>query len=49
MLFDWFTFIAQIINFVILVYLLWRFLYKPITKTMGKRQEELEDRWQKAQ
>lgn len=49
MLFDWFTFIAQIINFVILVYLLWRFLYKPITQTMGKRQRELADRWQKAQ
>lgn len=49
MVFDWFTFIAQIINFLILVYLLWRFLYKPITKTMGKRKEELEERWQKAQ
>lgn len=48
MVFDWFTFIAQIINFLILVYLLWRFLYKPITKTMKKRQQKLNERWQKA-
>jgi F-type H+-transporting ATPase subunit b len=46
MVFDWFTFVAQIINFLILVYLLWRFLYKPITKTMKKRKEQLNERWQ---
>ncbi|MFP4006446.1 MAG: F0F1 ATP synthase subunit B [Spirulinaceae cyanobacterium] len=48
MVFDWFTFVAQIINFVILVYLLWRFLYKPITKTMAKRKQQLNERWQNA-
>jgi F-type H+-transporting ATPase subunit b len=32
MLIDWFTVVAQIINFLILVYLLKRFLYKPIIK-----------------
>lgn len=49
MLFDWFTFIAQIVNFLILVYLLWRFLYKPITQTMDKRQKQIESNWQEAQ
>ena len=49
MLFDWFTFIAQVVNFLILIYLLWRFLYKPITQTMDKRQKQLETRWQEAQ
>ncbi len=49
MLFDWFTFTAQIVNFLILIYLLWRFLYKPITQTMDQRQQQLETRWQEAQ
>ncbi|MBE9167152.1 F0F1 ATP synthase subunit B [Pleurocapsales cyanobacterium LEGE 06147] len=48
MLIDWFTVIAQIINFLILVFLLWRFLYKPIVQTMDKRQQQLETRWQNA-
>jgi len=30
MLIDWFTVIAQVINFLILVWLLKKFLYKPI-------------------
>ncbi|MEQ8467940.1 F0F1 ATP synthase subunit delta [Coleofasciculus sp. E1-EBD-02] len=46
---DWFTFIAQIINFIILVFLLWRFLYKPITKTMGERLKRIERQWKEAQ
>jgi F-type H+-transporting ATPase subunit b len=46
---DWFTFIAQIINFIILVFLLWRFLYKPITKTMGERRKRIERQWKEAQ
>ncbi|MEB3338855.1 MAG: F0F1 ATP synthase subunit B [Leptolyngbyaceae bacterium] len=49
MLIDWFTVIAQIINFLVLVYLLNRFLYKPITKTMGERKKHLERHWQEAQ
>ncbi|MDR9402889.1 MAG: hypothetical protein RI580_05555 [Halothece sp. Uz-M2-17] len=48
MLFDWFTFFAQIINFVILVYLLWRFLYRPINKVMDDRQRQLQQRWDDA-
>ncbi len=38
MTFDWFTFVAQIINFLILLFLLRRFLYGPITKIMTERQ-----------
>ncbi|MDB9539616.1 F0F1 ATP synthase subunit B [Anabaenopsis tanganyikae CS-531] len=49
MLIDWFTVIAQIINFLILVFLLWRFLYKPITKTMAERQRKITNRWEEAQ
>ncbi len=38
MLIDWFTVIAQIINFLILVWLLKRFLYKPILKAIDARE-----------
>ncbi len=39
MLIDWFTIIAQIINFLILVWLLKRFLYKPILNAMDAREK----------
>ncbi len=48
MLFDWFTFFAQIVNFIILVYLLWRFLYRPINQVMDDRQRQLQERWDDA-
>lgn len=38
MLFDWFTFIAQSVNFLILVLLLKRFLYKPILRMIDARE-----------
>lgn len=41
MLIDWFTVIAQIINFIILVYLLKRFLYKPILKAVEEREKRI--------
>lgn len=41
MQFDWFTFIAQIVNFLILIGLLQRFLYKPVIKAMDEREEKL--------
>jgi F-type H+-transporting ATPase subunit b len=48
----WFTVVAQIINFLILVWLLKRFLYKPILNAIDKREEkiaaELEDAAAKA-
>ena len=38
---DWFTFTAQIINFLILIWLLNHFLYRPIVTAMGKREKRL--------
>jgi F-type H+-transporting ATPase subunit b len=49
MLIDWFTVIAQIINFLILLFLLHRFLYKPILKTIDKRQDQMQARWDAAE
>ena len=41
MLIDWFTVIAQIINFLVLVALLKRFLYGRIIKAMDQREEKI--------
>lgn len=41
MLIDWFTVIAQIINFLILLFLLRRFLYKPILNAMDEREKKI--------
>jgi len=41
---DWFTVIAQVVNFLVLVWLLKRFLYRPILKTMDKRQKSIIDK-----
>jgi F-type H+-transporting ATPase subunit b len=38
---DWFTLLAQIINFLILLYLLKRFLYGPIIETMDRREQNI--------
>ncbi|MDH4091005.1 MAG: hypothetical protein OEV74_21115 [Cyclobacteriaceae bacterium] len=38
MLIDWFTVIAQLINFIILIWLLKRFLYKPVLKALDDRE-----------
>ncbi len=38
---DWFTVIAQIINFLILVWLLKRFLYKPILDAIDERERNI--------
>ncbi len=38
---DWFTVIAQVINFLILVVLLKRFLYGPIVRAMDRREAEI--------
>lgn len=49
MLINWFTVFAQILNFLILVFLLRRFLYRPILKVMQQRQAQLEERWYEAE
>lgn len=41
---DWFTVCAQIVNFLILVFLLKRFLYGPIIAAIDKREEEISAR-----
>lgn len=41
MLIDWFTTIAQLINFLILVWLLKRFLYKPILHAIDEREAQI--------
>ena len=38
---NWFTVIAQIVNFLILVYLLKRFLYKPVLKAIDERERKI--------
>jgi len=41
---NWFTVIAQIFNFLILVWLLKRFLYKPILNAIDKREKQIADK-----
>ena len=38
---DWFTVIAQVLNFVVLVWLLKKFLYKPILKAIDDREKKI--------
>lgn len=38
---NWFTVIAQIVNFIVLVWLLKRFLYKPILKAIDEREKKI--------
>ncbi len=38
MLFDWITLVAQLVNFIVLVWLLKRFLYKPILDAIDERE-----------
>lgn len=48
MLIDWFTVGAQILNFLVLVYLLKRFLYKPIIRAMDEREKKIAARLEEA-
>lgn len=45
---NWFTFTAQIVNFLILVFVLQRVLYKPIIRAMDRREATIRDRLQSA-
>ncbi|MBN2119058.1 MAG: hypothetical protein JW730_20990 [Anaerolineales bacterium] len=49
MLFDWFTVFAQIINFLILMFLLRRFLYRPIINAMQDRERLVRERLEAAE
>jgi F-type H+-transporting ATPase subunit b len=48
-LFDWFTVFAQIVNFLILVFLLRKFLYGPIVGTMQERERLVMERIESAE
>ena len=43
MLIDWFTVVAQVLNFLILVWLLKRFLYKPVLLAIDTREKGIAD------
>jgi F-type H+-transporting ATPase subunit b len=40
---DWFTFVAQILNFVILLFLLKRFLYRPVLDAIAQREQGIRE------
>lgn len=46
---DWITVSAQIVNFLVLVYLLKRFLYEPVMRAMDRRERRVTDRLKEAQ
>ena len=46
---DWLTVAAQIVNFLILVWLLHKFLYGPIVRAMGDREKRIAARLQEAE
>lgn len=48
MLIDWFTVAAQAVNFLLLIWLLKRFLYGPIIQAMERREARIESRLQEA-
>lgn len=45
---DWITVAAQVVNFLILVYLLRRFLYRPVVRAMERREQAIAERLQQA-
>ena len=48
MSFDWFTFVAQLVNFGLLLLLLRLFLYRPVLNLMEERQQRLARAWDDA-
>lgn len=49
MTFDWSTFLLEIVNFLILVWVLKRFLYKPVLNAIARRQADIEKKMAEAQ
>ena len=45
---DWFTLVAQIVNFLILIWLLKKFLFRPVQNVMKKRENEITSRLEEA-
>src|SRR5262249_16867757 len=46
---DWFTVIAQVINFLILVWLLKRFLYQPVLRSIDEREKKIANQLKEAE
>lgn len=46
---DWFTFGAQVVNFLVLVWLLRRFLYKPVLNAIDERERSIAEKIQDAE
>jgi F-type H+-transporting ATPase subunit b len=46
--FDWFTFALQTVNFAILVWLLHRFLYRPVLRLIDRRRAEIDKQYAEA-
>ncbi len=46
---DYFTIIAQIINFLVLIFLLRHFLYRPVIKSMDEREQKIASRLKEAE
>lgn len=40
---DWSTFVLEIVNFLVLVWILTRFLYKPVLKVIGERKASIDE------
>ena len=49
MLIDWFTVLAQVVNFLVLVLILKRFLYKPILGAVQERERKIASRLEGAE
>lgn len=49
MLIDWFTVTAQLINFLVLILLLKRFLYKPLFAAISRREQKIAERFRLAE
>ncbi len=49
MQFDWTTFILEILNFLVLVWILQRFLYRPVLAMLDSRQQRIKDETDRAE
>lgn len=49
MQFDWTTFILEILNFLVLVWILQRFLYRPVLAMLDARQQRIKDETERAE
>lgn len=45
---DWWTFAFQVVNFLVLVWLLWHFLYRPVREVIEKRKARAEEAFAEA-